>query len=88
LNINGIDGPTLKKVFTCDGCKYLSTATLNGITSKYQYKCYHDSIISKNNRFNIMAGDITSDKITPEFCPFLLIKIRNEKLKELNDKVG
>ena len=84
MNINGSEGPKLKKIFTCDGCKHLSKATLNGITSKYQYKCYHESIISKNTRFNIMAGDISADKITPDFCPFLTKKTRLEKLKVLS----
>lgn len=83
MNINGKNGPTLKKIFSCDNCKYLINITLNNITHKYQYKCYHDDIIKNNNRFNIMMGDVSADKITPYFCPFLINKMRNEKLKEL-----
>ena len=60
-------------------------ATLDGIISKYNYKCYHSDIIKGAKNFNIMGGDITSDKITPDFCPFLLAKTRFEKLKELKD---
>ena len=83
MNINGIEGPILKKVFTCDNCKYLSKATLNGISKGYKYKCYHNDMIKNSTRFNIMQGDISSEKITPDFCPFLKNKLRNEKLKEL-----
>ena len=32
---------------------------------------------------NIMIGDIGPDKITPDFCPFIVKKLRNEKLKEI-----
>jgi len=87
MNPNGKDGPTLKKIFTCEKCIYLSKSTLNGISSKYKYKCYHDDIISTSTRFNIMNGDITHDMITPKFCPFLMKMNRKEKLKELNNNI-
>lgn len=74
------NGPTLINVFTCEGCKYLSQNTLLG-----NYKCYHDKILGeKLTPYSLLIGDIKSDKITPTFCPFLLRKIRSEKLKEIN----
>jgi hypothetical protein len=77
-----INGPTLIKVFTCEGCRYLSHNTLLG-----DYKCYHDKIIKKDlTSYSLLVGDIKYDKITPAFCPFLLRKIRSEKIKKINDK--
>lgn len=81
MNVNGNEGPTLIKIFSCSNCKYLSNKTLNNIT--FKYKCYHDDIIKNANRFDIMLGDVSYDKITPDFCPFLKSKIRSEKLKQL-----
>lgn len=83
MDSNGIEGPTLKKFFTCDGCKYLSNSTM-GLGRK-PYKCFHDNIIKNSTRFNIMMGDIDEHKITPNFCPFLILKERKEKLKELKN---
>lgn len=85
MNINGNDGPTLKKFFTCKGCKYLSKSTMGGKIGYKPYKCFHDSIIKNSNRFNIMIGDIDESQITPDFCPFLILKERKEKLKELKN---
>ena len=85
LNINGTDGPVLKQIFTCDSCKYLSRSAF-GYYGKNPYKCYHEDIMgAKINNINIMIGDIAIDKITPEFCPFLMKKMRNEKLKKLDE---
>ena len=86
LNINGTDGPVLKQIFTCDSCRYLSKSAFGQYNKKTPYKCYHDDIMkdTKSN-MNIMIGDISADKITPEFCPFLVKKMRNEKLKELDE---
>jgi len=84
LNINGDEGPTLKKFFTCDNCKFLGTSAIS--FSNEPYKCYHDDFIKQNlTTFKLMSGDINSDKITPSFCPFIISKIRKEKLKELEN---
>ena len=81
LNENDIDGPTLKNVFTCDDCRYLVKAAF---AYNKPYKCYHDEILKSNKTsYEIMKGDINENKITPDFCPFLLKKMRNEKIKEI-----
>ena len=86
MNINGKDGPTLKQIFTCDGCKYLGLSAF-GSYGKKPFKCFHDKFIaSYTTSFHLMTGEIGEDQITPESCPFLLKKIRNEKLKELNEQ--
>lgn len=87
MNSNGKDGPTLKKIFSCEKCKYLSKATLNGVSSRYKYKCYHDNIISTSTRFDVMLGDISHNMITPDFCPFLMKMNRTEKLKEIKNNI-
>ena len=86
MNINGNDGPTLKKVFSCDGCKWLSNSVLGG---QKPFKCFHDELITKyNTSFNLMLGDIGNELITPEICPYLMKKMRAEKLKELYEYRG
>jgi len=83
LNIDGTDGPVLKQIFTCTDCKFLSKSTF-GHYGKTPYKCYHDDIMKETKaNMNIMIGDIGPDKITPDFCPFIVKKLRNEKLKEI-----
>ena len=83
MNINGEDGPIMKKIFTCEKCKYLSKAVL-GV--KKPYKCFYDLIVKGKISFDLMNGDIGTDMITPNFCPFLIKKLRNEKLKEIDEK--
>ncbi len=80
MNINGKDGPTLKKIFTCEGCKYLSDSV--SIYYKKPHKCYHPNIFNSKS-FNNMNGDIDINMITPDFCPFLIKEMRFEKLNEL-----
>lgn len=83
MNINGTDVPTLKKVFTCEGCKWIINAVIG---SNKPYKCFHDeNIINYNKGYQYMLGDVGSELITPEFCPYLVKKLRTEKLKEINE---
>ena len=83
MNINGNEGPTLKKIFTCEDCKYLGKSVL-GVLGRKQYKCYYCSKQTETIRdLKLIDGDIDSSKMTPEFCPFLLKKNRFEKLEEL-----
>jgi hypothetical protein len=85
LNSDGIDGPILKKIFSCENCKYLGNATvgLGGLP----YKCYHNDIISSfKSKYDMFSGDISSEKTTPYFCPFLFKKERLEKIKNINDE--
>jgi hypothetical protein len=87
LNINGNDGPTLKKVFTCEDCKWLSKASFNG------FICLHSDLVLNKTSFQLMLGSINNDKITPKNCPYLKQKERVEKLKQLyeyrrNDKTS
>ena len=86
VNIDGIDGPILKKIFTCENCKFLGETTFSGYGVKNPYRCYHPDIIKdKLNATIIATGDISDNKITPNFCPYILRKMRNEKLKELDE---
>jgi hypothetical protein len=86
LNINGKDGPTLKHIFTCEGCKYLSNSVLGGWTGKYPFKCFHDELANGyNTSFDLMMGNIGEELITPENCPYLIKRMRTEKLKEINE---
>lgn len=89
MNFDGKDGPTLKKVFSCEGCKWLSTSIPGGLSGRKPFKCFHDKIIKKyDNSFNLMLGDIGDELITPEICPYLMKKMRTEKLKELYEYRG
>lgn len=81
----GKNGPSIKRVHTCKGCKWLS--------NKNQYykkkSCLHPDIINKNKSniiYDIFLGNISDELITPSFCPYLLSKIRKEKLKKINNK--
>jgi len=78
----GNDGQKLKKIMSCDGCKYLSDSRI--LFGNYPYKCYQDDILkTKLNSYDLMNGDIEKSKTTPDFCPYLMKKLRNEKIKEL-----
>ena len=70
LNSDGNNGPKLIKIFSCDNCKFLGSATVT--FGGMPYKCYHDDIV-KNTKstYHLFSGDIGYDKITPEYCPFL-----------------
>jgi len=84
MNINGNEGPTLIKVFTCEGCKYLGNSVL-GVIGRKQYRCYYNKEQKSSVKdFKLIDGDIDSSKITPEFCPLLLKKNRFEKLKKIS----
>ena len=86
VNIDGVDGPVLKKIFTCQDCKFLGETTFGNYGIKKPFRCYHPDIIKdKLNMTTIASGDIGSDKITPIFCPYIVRKMRNEKLKELDN---
>jgi hypothetical protein len=77
LNDSGNEGPTIKKVFFCTDCKYFKKSL--GILSS---RCLHGNI-DKNIYF--MVENIEKSDITPTFCPFLMRKMREEKLKEIED---
>jgi hypothetical protein len=88
LKINGNDGPTLKKIFSCEGCKFLSDSPIykmSKIKNGNKHKCFHPDVIDTKNRIFLMIGDISDQMITPSFCPFMIKKSRTEKLKELNN---
>ena len=86
MNINGKEGPTLKKLFTCEYCKYLGSSVLGNLGRK-QYKCYYNKETKTDTIKNLklIDGDIDSSKITPDFCPFLIKELRFEKLNELRN---
>ena len=85
MNINGKDGPTLKRLFICEECKWLGPSVFSGY-GKYPFHCFNEESPRKyNSNFNLMKGDIGDDMITPEFCPYLIKQMRNEKLKEINE---
>jgi len=89
LNPNGIDGPTLKQIFICEGCKWLSMSILGSLSGTFPFKCFHNELLPGgryDNQFNLLKGDIGIELITPDWCPYLLKKIRTEKLKELNNE--
>lgn len=86
MNINGKNGPTLKQVFTCENCKWLGNSVLGGMTGRKPFKCFNAEISKYDSNLNIMLGNISEELITPKFCPFLLKKIRNEKLKEIENE--
>ena len=77
-----MEGPVLIKVFSCKDCIHLKNSALSYNTKK-PYSCYHDDIIMIKSGPQLMLGNIGSDKITPDFCPFLFKRIRIEKLKLL-----
>ena len=83
MNINGKEGPTLKKIFTCEDCKYLGKSVL-GALGRRQYKCYYNKESGSVKDLKLIDGDIDSSKVTPDFCPFLIKEMRFEKLNELN----
>lgn len=81
MNINGDEGPKLKYIFTCENCKYLGKSVL-GKLGKFENRCFFYKN-EDNKLINLMDGNIGIEKITPDFCPFLIKKMRIEKLKEL-----
>lgn len=88
LTINGKEGPTLKHIFTCEECKWLGPAVFSGY-GKHPFHCFSNELIQKyNSNFDLMKGDIGDEMITPEFCPYLIKKMRNEKLKLLYEYRG
>lgn len=76
--IDGNNGPRMISVFTCDGCKYLSEKMAFYNTGK-PYICTHDKKLKR-----IPLGEIGIDKITPDDCPFIFNKTRNEKLNRIS----
>jgi len=77
------EGPSVKKFITCSGCIHLKDATFTDFGNK-PYKCFHDDIIKNSiTSYDIMKGDINANKITPSYCPFLVKKLRLEKIKNL-----
>jgi hypothetical protein len=84
LNANGTDGPNLIKIFSCDNCRFLGSASVGLYNSPY--KCYHPDIIKTNRTsFTLMQGDIGKEKVTPDFCPYIFKKERYEKMKNIKE---
>jgi len=87
VDINGNTGPKIKKVFTCEGCKWLGDVN-------YEYEiqsCLHPDVISSYKddseiMYKIFSGNLKKDLTTPMFCPYLLKKMRLEKLKDINER--
>lgn len=87
MDLNGEqEGPKIKKIFNCDGCKWLGH-----IHEEYKkYSCLHPEVILQYKDdseviYKIFSGTINYDLKTPPFCPFLIKKLRKEKLKELKN---
>lgn len=87
LNVDGVDGPSLIKIFSCDNCKYLGNASV--AFGGLPYKCYHNDIVKNyKSTLQMFNGDISYDKITPDYCPFLFKKMLKEKLEEINNNLN
>ena len=86
MDISGNEGPKIKKVFTCVGCKWLGKG--EGVYDNQKPSCFHPDIVSKytDQEFILKTfmGTLNKDLSTPIFCPYLIKKLRYEKLKELN----
>lgn len=76
-----MEGPILLKIFSCKNCEHLKKATL--FINGSPYTCFHNNVIKGMNGVQLISGRIGKDKVTPEFCPFLFIQERVEKLKSL-----
>ena len=87
MNITGNAGPTIKKIFTCEGCEWLGS--VNEVYQKHS--CLHPDVISKYKddtefMYKVFTGTLNENLSTPLFCPYILKKMRLEKLKKLDDK--
>ena len=86
MDISGNDGPSIKKTFTCKGCKWLSDSD-NYYTKR---SCLHPDIVSKYTEteliYKLFEGMLKFELDTPSFCPYLVKKIRLEKLKTIDGK--
>jgi hypothetical protein len=75
MNLNGnIEGPVLKNTYSCEECKYFSDEYI-----WLNYKCLHPNLVK-----SFSGLEINKNKETPMFCPFLLKKLRLDKLNKLN----
>ena len=83
MNLEGTDGPILKKIFSCKPCKWLGTSVGVMYVNNRPHKCLHPNYTFNYDKF--FDGDIGDDKITPLSCPYLLVKLRKEKLKEIEN---
>ena len=82
--LEGIDGPSLIKIFSCENCRFLGKSTV--VLNKLTYKCLHNDVIKSNmSTYSILTGNIGKEKITPYFCPYIFKKDRYEKLKQLKE---
>lgn len=90
MNSGSNDGPSIKKILVCDGCKWLKknhpTPLINPF-NRTKYFCYHPEMIfnSDNLRLDVLDENIKDNNlIKPPFnCPYVLKKLRQEKLNEL-----
>lgn len=87
MDINGNIGPKIKKIFSCEGCKWLGDIIMN--PREYQkYSCLHPDVISKYSEvdfmYKVFSSTLNEDLSTPMFCPYILKKMRLEKLKKLD----
>ena len=82
--LDGSDGPTLIKVFSCEKCRFLGKAA--SPLSNLTYKCLHNEIMKNNkSKYSMILGNIGQEKITPDFCPYIFKKERYEKLIQLKE---
>jgi hypothetical protein len=87
LDIDGNAGPKIKKIFTCEGCEYLSSYPYGD--NYIKRSCLHPDVLSKYGgdsqiMMRVFVGNIDSNLTTPMFCPYLIKKLRYEKIKEIN----
>ncbi len=88
MNITGNTGPRIKKNFTCEGCDFLSSYPYE--SNYIKRSCLHPDVLSKYKNdgdmiMKIFVGNLDSDLKTPLFCPYLIKKLRYEKLKNINE---
>ena len=87
MDITGNDGPKIKRTFTCKGCKWLGDV----YDKRDVRSCLHPDVISQYKSdsefiYKIFMGTLNSELKTPSFCPYLIKKLRYEKLKTIDDK--
>lgn len=77
------EGPTIKKTFICKGCMWLHEITPPPLVNPFnrnKYSCLYPQL----PQFQSISLKIADDCHTPFTCPFLLKKMREEKLNEIN----
>ena len=85
------EGPMIKKSFTCKGCKWLNNIYDDNSKLFNKNSCLHPEVISQYKTdsefiYKIFMGTLNENLETPSFCPYLLKKLRLEKLKTIDDE--